>query len=169
MRSIERVSGSLAGLLSILALVFSLTQRTVRSVTGTVTYAPRVTYDNTLSLVTAMGLAVVASLIVAFSAMQDTRDLARGVWRWLLLLGAVLCVGGIWVETAQSQAAGFQISAGLLLAPALLAAIICALAAQRPRTGRSRLSHKPRSGSRRIALAALRPSPSGGLRSAEAR
>ncbi len=144
MRSIERVSGFLAGLLGIIALVFSLTQHTVRSVTGTVTYGPGVTYDNTLSLVTTMGL-VVASLIVAFSAMQDTRDLARGVWRWLLLLGAVLCISGIYlliagdilVEVMQPQTAGsqisYQISAGLLFAPAALAAIICVLATLRPR------------------------------------
>lgn len=145
MRRIERVSGFLAGLLGMIALVFSLTQHTVRSVTGTVTYGQGVTYDNTLSLVTAMGLAVVASLIVAFSAMQDTRDLARGVWRWLLLLGAVLCISGIYllitgdilVEVMQPQTAGsqisYQISAGVLFAPAALAAITCALATLRPR------------------------------------
>ncbi len=141
MRSVERVFGFLAGLLGTAAVVFALTQHTVRSFTGTATYGPGVDGANTRYIILSVGLAVVASLVVALSAMQDTRSLTRGVWWWLLLLGAVICIGGIvllitgdiLVEVTQSQTSSVQISAGLIFAPAALAAIVCALAALRPR------------------------------------
>ena len=145
MRSIERGSGFLAGLLGIAALVFALTQHTVRIFTGMATIGPGFDGANTRYIILSVALAMVPVLAVALSAMQDTRSLARGVWRWPLLLGAALCIGGIvllitgdiLVEVMQPQTAGsqisYQISAGLLFAPAALAAIICALAALRPR------------------------------------
>jgi hypothetical protein len=141
MRGIERVSGFLAGLLGIAALVFALTQHVERSFTGTVLYGPGVSGGDMLSIVLALTLAVVTALAVALSAMQDTRSLGRGVWRWPLILGAALCVGGIyllilsdiWVEVGTAPATDL-ISAGLLFAPSALAAIICALASLRPRT-----------------------------------
>ena len=140
MRSIERVSGFLAGLLGIAALVFMLTQHTVRIFTGMATIGPGFDGANTRYIILSVALAMVPVLAVALSAMQDTRSLARGVWRWPLLLGAALCVGSIyplihsdiWVEVGTAPATGL-ISAGLLFAPAALAAIICAVAALRPR------------------------------------
>ncbi len=141
MRSIERVSGFLAGLLGIAALVFALTQHVERNFTGTALYGPEVSSGETLSIVLALALAVGPALIVAASAMQDTRSRGHGVWRWPLIVGAALCVGGIyllilseiWVQVGTIPASDL-INAGLLFTPSALAAIICALASLRPRT-----------------------------------
>jgi hypothetical protein len=84
------------------------------------------------------GLAVLAALLVALSAWQDTRRPARGGWRWLALLGAALSVVGVyllvlsnlWVAYGGSAPAyTFQISVALLFVPSTLAAILCAVLA----------------------------------------
>ncbi len=93
-------------------------------------------------------LVVVASLLVALGAAQDARrlaaGLARGGWRWLVMVGAALSVvgvfllslSGLWVVfggSASAPAAGSQISAAPLFTPAALAAVLCAVSVALPR------------------------------------
>lgn len=141
MRRVEWMSGLLSGLLALAALAFTLTHQTMQSYQATAVYGPAVDRVTTTSVVISVGLASVAALVVALSATQDAPRPARGPWLWLLLLAALLCVGGIyllvisdlWVMTGTLAAPGFQISVGLLFAPAALAAILCAVAAALPR------------------------------------
>jgi len=148
MRRAELICGMLAGLLGVAALALALTQHPTHMFSGTVSYAPLVPGPNprdvtTLSTLLAAGVAVVACLLVALAAVRDTRSRAtRGAWRWGAPLAALASVGGVYLLILSTIWVGFggpgpfyriEISASLLFAPAMLAAILCALASFWPR------------------------------------
>ncbi len=148
MRRFERVTGALAGLLGLTALAFTLTEHPTRVFSGTVSDWALVSGATppgatTLSTLLAAGVAVLASLLVTLAAVQDTRIHAtRGAWRWGVPLATLACAGGVYLLILSDIWGGFggagpfyqnEVSAALLFAPAMLAALLSALASVWPR------------------------------------
>jgi hypothetical protein len=161
MRSVERTLGLLAGLLGVAAFVSTLTQHPTHIFAGMATYGAgssgwnvsgaisegaNANLGTAISVALATGVALLATRLVALSAVQDARARGpRSPWRLGVVAGALLSlVGGylliisnLWAEVGVSQAnpvGSTEISAALLFAPAMLAAILCALAALAPRS-----------------------------------
>lgn len=149
MRRIEWALGLLSAVLAIAAIVFTSTHRAVQVTAGTAVYGAGV--DQGVAVFTSLlacCLVVVASLLVALGAALDARrlasGLARGGWRWLVMVGAALSIvgvfllglSGLWVAiggSTSAPAAGNLISAALLFAPTALAAVLCAVSVALPR------------------------------------
>ena len=157
MRRVELICGVLAGVLGLAALALALTQHPTRMFTGMVSYgaltsgaspASETISETMRSLLLSAALAVVACLLVALAAVQDARSRAtrsratRSPWRWVALLAACATIVGVYLLVLSEIYVGFggsgpfyqfEVSASLLFAPAMLAAIFCALAALAPR------------------------------------
>jgi hypothetical protein len=143
MRATERIFGVLAGILGLVALVLTLTQRTAQVVSGTaVMYGPGTDASNRLAIALPLALTVLGVALACLSAMLDARaGLRRGAWPALVIVGALLGIAGVWLLGSNGvwldlgaapgslAPAASQVSVAALFFPAALAGAVAALLA----------------------------------------
>lgn len=141
MRWLERWFGVLAGAFGLIALALTLSQHAERIISGESVYGAAYQTADTLVSVLPMGLAA-AALVASFAAVRDSSlASARGLWTWLVIGAALLCVVGVyllaannvWVVSVPPRVSALEINAAALFAPAALAAIVSMFTAFRPR------------------------------------
>ncbi|HEU0026824.1 MAG TPA: hypothetical protein VFQ25_06875 [Ktedonobacterales bacterium] len=156
MRWIERVSGLLAGLLAVVAgllsfqlpaaRIFASVSCGVGCTESSVEYGPSVSASAHNAMILPVALTVVAALAIALVALLDAQRPAHSFALVALALAAtIVCAAGAGALLAGNTALVFaapplrhsglimQYNAGALFIPALVAAIICAIAVLWPR------------------------------------